>query len=204
VADEAAIAILAARPVVAVALVNAATERWSEDAVVLLVERSVDPISGPRRPSAPGPPRAGFRGDGPPVSVTYAPGGTRGAGGRWGNRRASFSSLVRGLWIVPPSYPRRSSLPSVRLLTTVPAIGAAALSAALAPPATLLLGWRHNGWWAPDLTAFAAIVGAAVAVASARRVLALRTSSTEEAGGNTTPTGPPPRVPLATGPSSGP
>jgi CubicO group peptidase (beta-lactamase class C family) len=75
--------------------------------------------------------------------------------------------------------------------------------AVLALP-TLLLGWRQSWLWAPDLTAFAVIVGAAFAVASARRVLALRTNRTEAAGADAAPTGPSPRVPLATGPSSRP
>lgn len=39
---------------------------------------------------------------------------------------------------------------------------------------TLGLGWRQNWLWAPDLTAIAALTGAAFAIAAGRRLLALR------------------------------
>jgi CubicO group peptidase (beta-lactamase class C family) len=71
--------------------------------------------------------------------------------------------------------------------------------AVLALP-TLALGWRQNWLWAPDLTAAAALVGAALMVASARRVLALRTAR-RGAGRTSPPTTASPRVPLATGPT---
>jgi CubicO group peptidase (beta-lactamase class C family) len=81
----------------------------------------------------------------------------------------------------------------------VAAATAVAGLAVLALP-TLALGWRQSWLWAPDLTAAAALAGAALMVASARRVLALRTAR-RGADRTSPPTTASPRVPLATGPS---
>jgi CubicO group peptidase (beta-lactamase class C family) len=67
--------------------------------------------------------------------------------------------------------------------------------AVLALP-TLTLGWHQSWLWAPDLTAFAGLTGTALAVASARRLLALRT---RPAVPDETPTATEPPVPLTTG-----
>jgi CubicO group peptidase (beta-lactamase class C family) len=88
-------------------------------------------------------------------------------------------------------------------LHAVVAVATALASVAVLALLTLVLGWRQSWLWAPDLTAVAALVGAALAVASARRVLAMRASrhASDRTG---TPTPGPPRVPLATGSSNRP